>query len=98
MKAQLLASSNGQNEFKASRGWVDNFLRRYDFCIRQRTTTGQRLPPELTDKVTEFVLFCSSQRSRFQFAPGAIGNMDETGRICRALNQWMSKVSQLYQF
>ena len=78
MKAQLLASSNGQNEFKASRGWVDNFLRRYDFCIRQRTTTGQRLPPELTDKVTKFVLFCSSQRSRFQFAPGAIGNMDET--------------------
>ena len=28
MKAQLLASSNGQNEFEASRGWVDNFLRR----------------------------------------------------------------------
>ena len=33
MKAQLLASSNGQNEFKASRSWVDNFLRCYDFCI-----------------------------------------------------------------
>ena len=60
------------------RGWVDKFLQRYNFCIRQKTRTGQRLPLELTDKVTKFVLFCSKQQTRFKFVPGAIGNMDET--------------------
>ena len=78
LKAKELASSQGQPTFKASRGWVDKFIRRNDFCIRRKTTTGQRLPPELTDKVCKFVLFCKKQRARYQFSPGAIGNMDET--------------------
>ena len=59
LKAKELTSSRGQTQFKASRGWVDKFLQSYDFCIWQKTTTGQRLPPKLTDKVTKSVLFCS---------------------------------------
>ena len=78
LKAKELASSRGQTQFKALCSWVYKFLQRYDSCIRQKTTTGQRLPPRLTDKVTKFVLFCSKQHARFKFAPGAIGNMDET--------------------
>ena len=65
-------------DFKASRGWVDKFLRRNNFCIRQKTTTGQRLPPELTDKVTLFVKFCHQQRLRYNLNASGIGNMDET--------------------
>lgn len=78
IKAKALAVAQGQINFAASAGWVDNFMRRYDFTIRRRTTTGQRLPPELTAKVTKFVQFCSKQRNVHKLAPGCIGNMDET--------------------
>ena len=78
LKAAKLAAAQGHVGFKTSRGWVDKFIKRYDFCIRQKTTTGQRLPPELTDKVTNFVLFCKKLYERYYFEPGAIGNMNET--------------------
>ena len=78
LKAQEIAKAQGNNEFVASRGWVSNFMRRFDFTLRRKTTTGQRLPPELTAKVTKFVQFCTKQRNLHNLAPGSIGNMDET--------------------
>ena len=65
-------------DFKASRGWVDKFLRRFDFVMRQKTTTGQRLPEELSTKVSNFVEFCLKQRIKHALQPEYIGNMDET--------------------
>ena len=55
--AQRASELVNEQSFKASRGWVDKFLKRHDFVIRARTTTG-RLPPELGEKVGNFVLFC----------------------------------------
>jgi len=42
----LIADEN----FKASRGWVSHFMHRSNLVARARTTTDQRLPPELTTK------------------------------------------------
>ena len=65
-------------DFKARRGWVDNFLKRFDFVTRSKTTTGQRLPPELSAKVVKFVRFCEKQRTVHNLQTADIGNMDET--------------------
>ena len=43
LKAQEIAKAQGNNEFVALRGWVSNFMRRFDFTLRRKTTTGQRL-------------------------------------------------------
>ena len=75
--AKAMELANYPN-FKASRGWVDKFMRRNDFVIRQRTTTGQRLPPQLSQKVSSFVQFCLKMRMKYKLEAGAIGNMDET--------------------
>ena len=72
------ASLTNNPEFKASRGWISNFMKRHDFVIRRRTTTGQSLPPHLADKVVSFVKFCDSQRAQHKLLRCDIGNMDET--------------------
>lgn len=74
-KATALAN---EPDFKASRGWVENFMKRHNFVIRAKTTTGQRLPPEMCRKVVDFVRYCTVQRYQKQLSPSHIGNMDET--------------------
>ena len=76
--AQRASELVNEQSFKASRGWVDKFLKRHGFVIRERTTTGQRLPPELGEKVGNFVLYCQKQREQLHLHPSDIGNMDET--------------------
>jgi hypothetical protein len=55
-------------------------LKRFDFFIRQRITTGHRLSPDLERKIGNFVLYCERQDC---FSPSSevTGNMDETA-IC----------------
>lgn len=65
-------------EFKASRGWVDKFLKRNDFVPRQRTTTGQQLPENVNEKLISFINYCQSLRNSKCLRPSDIGNMDET--------------------
>ena len=64
--------------FKSSRGWVDNFLRRNQFSIRRHTTVGQRLPADLYPKVEAFIKFNANLINSFKLPLAAIGNMDET--------------------
>ena len=66
-----------EQSFKASRGWVDKFLKRHDFVIRALTTTVPP-SPELGEKVANFVLFCPKQREQLHLLPSDISNMDET--------------------
>ena len=42
----------GDDGFSASRGWLENFLRRNGFSLRRRTTVSQRLPLDLIPKVS----------------------------------------------
>lgn len=66
-KANTLANDPS---FKASRGWVEKFMRRHDLVIRAKTTTGQRLPPELSKKVVDFVSYCKSKCHQQQTMDG----------------------------
>ena len=45
----------GEEEFSASRGWLEKFLKRKGFSLR-RTTVSQRLPEDSLSKVSSFIL------------------------------------------
>ena len=64
--------------FKASRWWVTTFIDRWGFLLRKKTTVGQRLPSDLTEKVISFISQCKTCMKLNNIAPCFIGNMDET--------------------
>ena len=76
--AQQLATEHNLHQFRASRGWLFNFMQRSNLSIRWRTTTGQTMPKDGLAKNTNLVKFCEKQRNTFDFALGNITNMDET--------------------
>ena len=53
-KALDMANKKGLTDFKASMTWVQKFMDRNGFTIRRKTTQSQRLPPELSKKVSNF--------------------------------------------
>ena len=65
-------------EFMASRGWLFNFMKRYNLSIRRQTTTEQSLPCDLEDKIHNFVAFNKKQIDLNSLQPAMIANMDET--------------------
>ena len=65
-------------DFKASRGWIDRFMRDWGFTIRMKTTVGQHLPPDVCSKVFDFVRVLCRARQVKHTPPAAIANMDET--------------------
>ncbi|KAH6945927.1 hypothetical protein HPB50_010747 [Hyalomma asiaticum] len=57
MQAWQLAQRDGidQSTFKASRGWVQKFMRRNRLSLRRRTTICQRLPAKYEERLIEFL-------------------------------------------
>ena len=52
-----MANKKGLTDFKASMTWVQKFMDRNGFTIRRKTTQSQRLPPELSKKVSNFFFY-----------------------------------------
>ncbi|PFX13576.1 Pogo transposable element with KRAB domain [Stylophora pistillata] len=75
---QELATAHNLEGFRASRGWLFNFMRRSNLSVRRRTTTGQTMLKGALQKSANFVKFCEKQRSEFNFSLRSIANMDET--------------------
>lgn len=77
-KAIELAQSSGNEEFCASRGWMEKFFKRNSLSLCRRTTVSQRLPQDLIPKVTSFIMKTRRLRHSKDYPLSYIGNMDET--------------------
>ena len=71
-------SDSPSDKFCASNGWLEKFLMRHDFTIRKRTTVGQNIPADCTEKVVKFVIYMKSLRNKFKDNLADIFVMDET--------------------
>ena len=44
--------------FSASPGWISKFMRRYRFVTRVKTTAGQSLPKNVSERIIDYVTNC----------------------------------------
>ena len=77
-KALEFAQAQGTEEFHASDGWLQKFLKRHSFSLHRRTTVGQSLPHDLITKVVGFIMSARKRRHSKNYPLSFIGNMDET--------------------
>ena len=64
--------------FSASPGWISKFMRRYRFVTRVKTTAGQSLPKNVSERIIDYVTNCRKRITRNQLPLNCIANMDET--------------------
>lgn len=79
-KAREIARAHGidHSKFKASRGWIQKYMKRAGFSLRRRTSVMQKLPADYEEKLISFQRYVISVRKLYEFLPGQIGNADET--------------------
>ncbi len=76
MREAKALSSN--EEFKASVGWLNGFLKRYDLSLRRRTTVCQNPPAACVDKLVDFVIRLRRLIVREKLTDSFIFAMNET--------------------
>lgn len=66
------------DDYAASRGWLENFLKQNNFSLWRRTTVSQQLPQDQISKVSTFVLRVRKMWLLRQYPMSCTGNMDVT--------------------
>lgn len=66
------------SDFRASRGWLERFLKRKHLSLRRKTTVCQKPPQDFILKLVTFVMMIRSLRIRYRYALDSIFAMDET--------------------
>ena len=67
----------GNPEFKASRGWIENFFNRHKLSLRSRAVS-QKLPSQLESILTKFYANAAKFMRIGKYPLSLVGNMDET--------------------
>ena len=67
-----------KNTFIASRGWCEKFMRRHGFSLRRKTTTAQKDPAEMIERIVGFVMHLRRLEKQYDFKECDIIAMDET--------------------
>jgi hypothetical protein len=64
--------------FVASTGWLENFLTRFNLCLRRKTAQSQRLPESLVTKLVLYIVHLRQLKSLHNYPSMNIHIMDET--------------------
>ncbi len=76
-KAKLLVKPYN-DQFRASKGWLEKFFIRHGLTLRSRTSISQKLPAQLENKLESFLNEVRILRTCHSYSPDMIINMDET--------------------
>jgi hypothetical protein len=68
----------GSVEFRASNGWLQNFLNRKRLARRRVTTSGRDLPANAAEIIRGFLEHAVNKYCQPNFARAILVNMDET--------------------
>ena len=66
------------DEFTASQGWLEKFMKHHKFTLRRITTLGQKLPQDHILKIVSYLMRVRKMRHMHKYALSSIGNMDAT--------------------
>lgn len=75
VQAKVFAS---KGSFKASKGWLDKFLKRNGLSLRRKTTVCQSPPSDCIPKLVSFITHLRSIQRHREFPQSCIFAMDET--------------------
>ena len=78
LEAIRLHRADGNEEFKASEGWLYRFMQRNKISLRRKTTVSQRLPRDLVPKIASYIMTVRQKRWNYNYDLPFIGAMDET--------------------
>ena len=67
-----------KTSFVVSSGWCEKFMQRHGFSLRQKTTTAQKDPSYLNDRIAAYVMHVRRIQKQFNFHDANIIVMDET--------------------
>ena len=78
MKLGETANTANEEEFKASTGWLKNFMRCNYLSLRRKTSIAQKDLDRLVSKVVSYVLQVRHMKAQNGYSPCNIIAMDET--------------------
>ena len=64
--------------FKASRGWLQKFMKRNSLSFQRKTSVAQKDPDRLVAKIVSYILQVRRMQSKYHYQPCDIIAMDET--------------------
>ena len=67
-----------RDAFVANGGWCEKFMRHHGFSLRRKTTTAQKDPSYLIDRLVSFVMHGCQLQRQYNFVPHNIVTVDET--------------------
>ena len=67
-----------RDPFVARRGWCEKFMRRHGFPLGRKTTTAQKDPSCLIDRLVSFVMHARRLQHQYNFVPHNIVAIDKT--------------------
>ena len=78
LEAIKLHRQEGNEDFKASQGWLFNFMKRHKIGLRRKTTISQRLPRDLVPEIVKHIISIRRLRMKHDYEMQFLGAMDET--------------------
>ena len=67
-----------QIDFKASRGWLENFMNRFELSLRKKTHQSQRLPKDVAMRTKNFFIFYRKYLETYPIEESDIIAADQT--------------------
>lgn len=78
IKSKALSLNKEDVQFKASNGWLENFLDRNNLSRREKTTDSIKSSTDINNKIANYILFVNKMRKDHLIKDDCIIAMDET--------------------